>query len=62
MLSIEDRRLAYNYYLKSLILEDLNKRELAIESAKKSLIIAEKIKSEAYKKLNLENIRKWNKQ
>ena len=44
------------------LLEDLNKRELAIESAKKSLIIAEKIQSEPYKKMNLENIKKWNKQ
>ena len=40
--NIEDRRLAYNYYLKSNILNDLDKNEQAIQSAKKSLIIAKK--------------------
>ncbi|WP_438711171.1 DUF2911 domain-containing protein [Aquimarina muelleri] len=59
--NLEDRRLAYNYYLKSKILNDLDKKEQAIQSAKKSLIIAKKIKSEYYINTNTENIGKWSK-
>jgi len=57
--NMEDKRLASNYYLKSIILEDLDKIELAIESAKKSLLIDEKIKSDWYIERNTVNIEKW---
>ncbi|MBQ4804679.1 DUF2911 domain-containing protein [Aquimarina sp. MMG015] len=60
--NLEDQRLAYNYYLKSQILYDLDEKEEAIKSARQSLIIAEKIKSEYYINTNTENIKAWGKQ
>lgn len=59
--NLEDRRLAYNYYLKAKILNDLDKNKQAIQAAKKSLIIAKKIKSEYYINNNTKNIEKWRK-
>lgn len=57
--NLEDPRLAYNYYLKSEILNDLGKKKQALASAKKSMIIAKKINSAYYIKTNTENIEKW---
>lgn len=58
---LEDRRLAYNYYLKSTILNDLDKKDQAIQAAERSLVIAKKIKSDYYIDTNTQNIEKWRK-
>ena len=59
--NLQDRRLAHGYYMKSLILEDLGKKDEAIGAAKKSLLIAKKTKSDWYIKSNTERIEKWKK-